>query len=52
MEVRDHTLIIKPTNQLRKGWNESFKLMHKNKDDELLDKDIIASEFDDKEWDW
>jgi antitoxin MazE len=48
VEVREHILIIKPARECRKGWDKAFKLMHKNKDDELLDRGILKSEFDDK----
>jgi antitoxin MazE len=52
IEVRGHTLIIKATSEHRKGWDKAFRLMHKNQDDQLLDKEMSESEFDQKEWSW
>jgi virulence-associated protein VagC len=40
-------LIIQPIKKnIRKGWNESFKKMHKNGDDTLLIDDIFEEDID------
>lgn len=42
-------IIIKPVSTPRQGWEESFKEMHANGDDELLMGDIFPDE-DLEEW--
>ena len=42
-------IILMPKSAPRKGWEESFQLMHKNGDDQLLIDDVFEDEnFD--EW--
>lgn len=38
----------------REGWEEAFRKMAENGDDELLDKEALykQSSWDDKEWVW
>jgi antitoxin MazE len=43
-------IILKPIDQPRKGWNQAFKKMHKNKEDQLLMDDIFEDENVDQ-WD-
>lgn len=43
---KDH-MILKPKQQARKGWENSFKQMHENGDDKLIMPDI----FDDENFD-
>jgi antitoxin MazE len=52
IEVRDNSLVISSLQQRRRGWDTAFALMHNHNDDQLLDADVIASEFDDSEWMW
>ena len=37
-------LILKPVSRPRSGWEEAFKEMHDNKDDQLLFDDIFQDE--------
>ncbi|HJD55760.1 MAG TPA: hypothetical protein LFW21_03840 [Rickettsia endosymbiont of Pyrocoelia pectoralis] len=41
LTVKNHSLIITPYEDIREGWEESFKTMAENKDDYLLDEDYI-----------
>ena len=50
MEVRNNALVISSVQQYRSGWDKAFALMHYHNDDQLLDADGIASEFNDNEW--
>ena len=43
-------LIVSPSQPPRHDWDKAFALMHYHNDDQLLDTDVIASEFDDNEW--
>lgn len=54
LEVNDGQIIIKPVTTNRASWNIAFKKMAKNKDDVLLDKEIILnqSKWDNEEWEW
>ena len=44
-------MIIKPISEPRKGWDNAFKEMHKNGDDQLLMGDVFENE-DLEEWKW
>lgn len=41
-------IIIKPKSSPRKGWEKSFKQMHKNGDDKLLINDVFEDENPEK----
>ncbi|MFN8576329.1 MAG: AbrB/MazE/SpoVT family DNA-binding domain-containing protein [Candidatus Sericytochromatia bacterium] len=49
MEVKNNTIIIKPLNKARQGWEEAFRLMSERKEDKLLI-DNIDEEMDNWEW--
>ena len=49
--VENNHLVLSATVQPRKGWDEAFKAMAAQKDDELLDA-YAATDFDDGEWQW
>ena len=52
IEVKDSTIVISPANEgKRKGWDEAFKAMATNGDDELLIPDVFEDE-DTSEWTW
>ncbi|HJD59541.1 MAG TPA: AbrB/MazE/SpoVT family DNA-binding domain-containing protein [Rickettsia endosymbiont of Omalisus fontisbellaquei] len=50
LTVKNHSLIITPYENIREGWEESFKTMAKKKDDQLLDEDYI--DLDTEGWEW
>lgn len=52
LTVRDHTLLIQPHEEVRKGWAEAFKRMAQNNDDVLLDEEILDHSWDKEEWEW
>ena len=37
-------IILKPKTQPRKNWEKAFKIMHENKDDQLLMDDVFDDE--------
>ena len=51
LEACDDGLLIRRINKPRKGWDNIFKAMSENEDDELLD-DVLPTEFEEKEWKW
>ncbi len=51
IEVKGNTIIIKPFQNPRVGWDEAMKIMHNNGDDNLIMDSNIDAEMDDWEWD-
>jgi len=51
--VQDGSLVIRPADRPRAGWDESFANMARRGDDALLD-DVppTLSEWDEDEWEW
>ena len=53
LAVEGTTLMIRPTNLVRQGWEEKFKSMVVVGDDVLLDEELISpSSWDAEEWEW
>ncbi|NEN95240.1 MAG: AbrB/MazE/SpoVT family DNA-binding domain-containing protein [Moorea sp. SIO3I7] len=50
--VEDGKVIISPVSQSRQGWEEAFKEMAENGDDELLIDDRIKNYWDEEDWKW
>ena len=44
LELKKDCIVIKPNNNPRKDWEESFKKMRKNGDDKLLIDDVFLDE--------
>lgn len=51
LELHPEGILIRNTQQPRAGWDEAFKTMAENEDDEMAD-DGSATKFDKKEWQW
>jgi len=47
-------IIIRSIKKLRSGWEEFFKAMSEQGDDQLIDRDALASQssWDENEWKW
>lgn len=52
LNVEDHKITIAPYKNKREGWEEQFKLMRDNSEDELLIDDNLAHSWDEEEWQW
>ena len=50
MEVKDGKIIIKPVDNARKGWDESFKAMRANNDDNMIIEENTLENIGDWEW--
>ena len=51
--VQNNALIIKSLKSSRKNWDNAFKKMAANADDQLLDSDVsFSTEWDESEWEW
>ena len=51
LELHPDGILIRNIQKPRAGWDEAFKTMAENEDDELLDRGT-ATKFDKKEWQW
>ena len=51
LELHPDGILIRNTQQPRAGWDEAFKRMAENDDDELVDGSTRTS-FEKKEWQW
>lgn len=52
LEVEDNKIIIHAVAQPRRGWEKAFAAMAEQGDDQLLDPDVIDSEWEAEEWQW
>ncbi len=53
LEVHDTHLLIRPAHRSRDGWDDSFRQMAMNHDDQLIDPDAgTFSSWDEEEWTW
>jgi antitoxin MazE len=53
VEVEGNQIVIRPLENPRAGWEESFAEMHRERADLLLDGDQLGStSWDDEEWEW
>ncbi len=50
-ELHSEGILIRNTQQPRAGWDEAFRLMSENEDDELAD-GSSSTDFEKKEWQW
>lgn len=48
VDEKKHEIILKPVKKTRDGWDESFREMHDNRDDQL----IIDDGIDFNDWEW
>lgn len=51
LELHPDGILIRNAQQPRAGWDEAFKSMAENEDDELID-DSTSTDFEKKEWQW
>ncbi len=51
LELHPDGILIRNTQQPRAGWDEAFKAMAENEDDELASGNS-ATNFEKKEWQW
>lgn len=53
IEVEKNQIIIRPVKSVREGWDNAFKSMSENGDDELIIDDCgISNAWDEDEWQW
>jgi len=53
IEVEKNQIIIRPAKNAREGWDDAFKMMGENDDDEpIIDDGNISNSWDEEEWQW
>jgi antitoxin MazE len=52
LEVQDDHLIVRPISHPRSIWSEQFRQMAERGDDQLLDPDVMLTEWEVNEWQW
>jgi antitoxin MazE len=52
LEAEKNRIIIRSVRQPRQDWESAFRAMAERQDDELLDNDMPATDFDENEWHW
>lgn len=54
MILKDNQIILRSSEESRKGWDHAFEKITENHDDGLLDKEEIEqpSQWDETEWTW
>lgn len=51
LELHPDGILIRNVQKARQGWNQAFKLMAENEDDEMTG-GSSSTDFDKKEWQW
>ncbi len=52
LELQDNSIVIRASHSPRYGWDEQFKMMAEQGDDQLLDEPLQLSSWDDEDWEW
>lgn len=53
LELQEDSIVIRPAQSARQGWDEQFRLMARRDDDRLLDEEAATlSRWDETEWEW
>ena len=50
--VKDQSLVISPLHERRSDWGEAFEAMAERGDDRSIDEALVATEWDEAEWEW
>ncbi|MCB0061031.1 MAG: AbrB/MazE/SpoVT family DNA-binding domain-containing protein [Caldilineaceae bacterium] len=52
LEAQAGQLIIRPLTTARNGWDEQFQAMAAAGNDQLLDEELLLTEWEENEWPW
>jgi antitoxin MazE len=52
IEVRDNQIVITAASRARTGWAEAFARIASNEDEDILLDNVIATTWDEEEWEW
>jgi antitoxin MazE len=52
LELQENRIVIRSSKSSRHGWEEQFKTMANQGDDQLLDETVQLSSWDEEDWEW
>lgn len=53
LELQEERIVIRSAGKARQGWEEAFRAMAEQGDDELLDEAMVSqTDWDEAEWEW
>ena len=52
LELQENCIVIRSVQSSRQGWEEQFKMMADQGDDQLLDESVQLSSWDEEDWEW
>ena len=52
LEVQENRIVIRSSKTSRHGWEEQFRMMAEQGDDQLLDEAVQLSSWDEEDWAW
>ena len=52
LEVKDNQLIVRPSKAVRADWAAQFQQMAEHGDDQLLDDEVVSTQWEEREWQW
>jgi antitoxin MazE len=52
IEVRDNQIVITAASGARTGWAEAFARISSNEDEDISLDNVIATTWDEEEWEW
>ena len=52
LELQENRIVIKSSKSSRYDWEEQFKTMADQGDDQLLDETVHLSSWDEEDWEW
>jgi antitoxin MazE len=51
--LEEDQIIVRPVQYVRQGWEEAFRTMGEQGDDEMLDGEaLVSNAWDEEEWEW
>ena len=52
LSLQENRIVIRPLYPVRHHWDQAFKMMAEKGDDQMLDSDLLSTEWEDEEWEW
>lgn len=52
LELQENQIVIRSSKSSRHDWEEQFKMMAEQGDDQLLDETVQFSSWDEEDWEW
>lgn len=53
LQLEDNQLIVRPVGRARANWEEAFRAMAEQGDDQLLEESVLTlTQWEEEEWEW